>query len=158
MIFYFFLLGGGHKRKVVKNHIEKFPKSNVFLLPHQPFEILADVLSAPILSFVCLENDFTGFSVPSKSYGIMAARTALVGLLDEQSEIAQIIRKYECGINYDKSKDKETLAVMLENFIKEENFDRYSENSYNAFIENFDLSIAAKKYNSEINKIIYNAL
>lgn len=150
----FVFIGGGHKRKIVENHIHNCTVQNVTLLPYQPFEMLGHVLSSATLSFVCLDKEFSGLSVPSKSYGIMASKTPLIGILDNQSEIAQTILKYNCGIvhNVDTSiKLSDSIESLLSNPTI---LSQYSENSLEAFLTNYDLKVIVVKYEKAISQTL----
>lgn len=150
----FVFIGGGNKKQLVEEHIAEGRSQNVISLPYQPFEILGDVLSSPTLSFVCLENEFTGLSVPSKSYGIMATGTPLVGILAKDSEIAQTIINYDCGIVHDPLENK-SLSVSLRTLLQDEGLiDKYASNALSAFKENFDLKVSVRKYDDVITDIL----
>ncbi len=149
----FLFIGGGIKRAKVKSHISNLVSSNVKLLPFQPYEILSHVLSSAAFSWVCLDQEFTGMSVPSKSYGIMASGTPILGLLSEESEISQAIKKHDCGKVWNsKSKHSlvETIIMMLQD---EKQLDLYSKNAEIAFLANYDLCISVEKYNTLMQHI-----
>jgi len=65
----FLIIGGGAKFDKVKEESKRL--KNVMVLPYQPFELLPHILSAGAFCFVCLDKNFTGYSTPSKTYGIM---------------------------------------------------------------------------------------
>jgi putative colanic acid biosynthesis glycosyltransferase WcaI len=70
----------------------------VSFLPYQPREVLAQSLSAADLHFVGLAKGLSGYVVPSRLYGILAAgRPALVAA-DEESETVRIVRERDCGV------------------------------------------------------------
>jgi glycosyltransferase involved in cell wall biosynthesis len=72
--------------------------SAVSFLPYQPREMLAQSLSSADLHFVGLAKGLSGFVVPSRMYGILAAgRPALVAA-DQDSETVHIVRDAGCGL------------------------------------------------------------
>ena len=66
--------------------------------PYQPRELLSQTLSAADLHYVGLAKGLSGYVVPSRLYGILAAgRPVLVGA-DEDSETVRLVRDVGCGI------------------------------------------------------------
>jgi colanic acid biosynthesis glycosyl transferase WcaI len=73
-------------------------ESRVRFRPYQPREVLSESLSAARLHFVGLAKGLSGFVVPSRLYGILAAgRPVLVGA-DADSETARLVNDVGCGI------------------------------------------------------------
>jgi glycosyltransferase involved in cell wall biosynthesis len=93
----FQFIGDGAKKRSLQTLAEEKGLTNVQFLPYQPMENLDEVLSAADVGVVCLGSEFTGLSVPSKAYGIMASGTALLGFLDPASEIGITIRENDIG-------------------------------------------------------------
>ena len=149
----FVFIGGGIKKDLVKKHIDEKRSSNVMQLPFQPFEILAHVLSSATFSFVCLDDDFTGMSVPSKSYGIMASGTPIMGLLRSDSEIAQTILKDNSGWVWN-SESKQELSVLIEEILLNNNeIEEKGKNAHRSFEKNYDLAISVGKYNEMLKSV-----
>jgi glycosyltransferase involved in cell wall biosynthesis len=70
----------------------------VRFLAYQPREVLAQSLSAADLHYVGLAKGLSGYVVPSRLYGVLAAaRPVLVGA-DDESETARLVREVDCGI------------------------------------------------------------
>ena len=113
---------------------------NILLFPYQPFEHLSHSLSTADLSFVCLDSKFTGFSVPSKTYGLMALGIPIIGLLDDKSEIGNTILKYNCGKLWNKSSSKKLSDIIIETLENKKLLKEMGLNGYKAFKNNFDLS------------------
>lgn len=149
----FIFIGGGIKKEKVNKHIEDNLSSNVISLPFQPFEILSHVLSSAAFAWVCLEDEFTGMSVPSKTYGIMAAGTPILGLLRSDSEISQTIIKHNCGAVWNSESDQRLTDVILKLLSDKDALDLYGKNAYSAFLENYDLNISVDHYHNLIQSI-----
>jgi glycosyltransferase involved in cell wall biosynthesis len=149
----FLFIGAGTKASLVKKHIEAYGNLNVVLLPFQPVEIISQTLSSATMSFVCLDNSFTGLSVPSKSYGIMAAGVPIIGLMDSRAEIAKTVEKYKCGIVWNNKMNRKLSSIIIEVLSDEERLGEMKENAYNAFLNNFDIEISVEKYNTVLNSI-----
>ena len=149
----FVFIGGGIKKNLVTQHIEEKRSSNVISFPFQPFEILAHVLSSATFSFVCLDDDFTGMSVPSKSYGIMASGTPIVGLLRSDSEISESVKQHQSGWIWN-SEINQDLSDFISNILADENEIKVrGENALSSFRSNYDLAISVDKYHQVLKKL-----
>ena len=70
----------------------------VSFFDYQPRELLSQSLSSADVHFVGLGRGLSGYVVPSRLYGILAAgRPVLVGA-DEDSETAMLVREVGCGL------------------------------------------------------------
>ena len=70
----------------------------VQFLDYQPREVLSESLSTAHLHFVGLAKGLSGFVVPSRLYGILAAGRPVIVGADEESETARLVREVGCGI------------------------------------------------------------
>jgi len=72
--------------------------STVRFLSYQPREVLAQSLSSGDLHYVGLARGLSGFVVPSRMYGILAAGRPVLVAADEDSETVRIVRETGCGV------------------------------------------------------------
>ena len=153
----FVFIGSGAKKNDVTHFIKENNLINILQLPYQPIEFISHSISAAQLAFVCLEKEFTGLSVPSKAYGIMAAKVPLIGLLDDSSEIAITINKFNCGKVWNQHSEIR-LDTLLLNLLNDNRgtLKAMADNAYAAFLKNYDIGISANKYNSMIKKVLIN--
>lgn len=149
----FLFIGSGAKSNLVKKYISDSGNTNVVLMPFQPIEIISQTLSSATLSFVCLDNAFTGLSVPSKSYGILAAKVPIIGIMDSKAEISRMIEKFKCGIVWNKSKEIKLSSIILTLLSDEIQLNEMKENAYKAFINNFEIEISVEKYNNVLKSL-----
>ena len=70
---------------------------NVRFLPYQPRELLKFTLAAGDAHLVTLASGLSGLSVPSKTYGILAAERPIIFVGDIGSDIARLVSENECG-------------------------------------------------------------
>jgi glycosyltransferase involved in cell wall biosynthesis len=70
----------------------------VRFLPYQPRELLARSLSSADLHYVGLARGLSGFVVPSRLYGILAAGRPVLVAADDDSETVRLVREAGCGI------------------------------------------------------------
>ncbi len=91
----FLFIGDGVRRAEAERLAEGL--STVRFLPYQPFEALAQSLSAADVHLVSLRDRLEGLLVPSKLYGILAAGRPLVFVGPADSEVARVIRAHDVG-------------------------------------------------------------
>jgi glycosyltransferase involved in cell wall biosynthesis len=70
----------------------------VRFLPYQPREMLPESLSAADLHYVGLARGLSGYVVPSRLYGILAAARPVLVAADEESETVRVVREAGCGV------------------------------------------------------------
>jgi colanic acid biosynthesis glycosyl transferase WcaI len=93
----FLIIGDGHHLPQVQRVCAEHILTNVVRAPFQPRERLRWSLAVADLHIVSLNPELEGLMVPSKFYGIAAARrpTAFVG--DPSGEIGTLLTRYDCG-------------------------------------------------------------
>lgn len=149
----FQFIGDGPKRLQLKKLADDYGLKNVQFLPYQPIEELHFSLSAPDVAIVCLDTAFTGLSVPSKSYGIMANGTAIVAFLDAHSEIGQTLIEYDCGIVLS-DPTAESVAALLKQLISApDRVARLGANGFEAFKQQFTRAKAVEKYSILLEEV-----
>ena len=142
----FQFVGEGFKKRKLQEFVREKGLKNVQFLPHQPEARLAEVLSAADLAVVCLDKSFTGSSVPSKTYGIMAAGVPILALLGADSEIGLTLAETGCGVvlpDATGSQVAETIRALRDD---PERLRRMGAAGLRAFQDRFTLSKAAAEY------------
>lgn len=150
--FKFVFVGQGSNKENLKNITSQKGLENVQFLPFQPKEKLPTVLASCDISVVCLNKDWTGISVPSKTYGIMAAGRPVLAFVEEESEIGLTVNESDCGIVFEEPTGEQIAAKLRELKEGQELLETMSKNSYNSFKENYTLDSSSEKYFNLINK------
>ncbi len=142
----FQLIGDGAKRSKLKQMVSEKQLSNVEFLPYQPFEQLKYVLSAPDVAIVCLDKAFTGLSVPSKSYGVMASGTPILAFLERKSEIGLTVEEHQCGVVMPQPTGQQVADLIQELMQAPERVEKMGQNGYDAFCKHFTRQQAVHHY------------
>ena len=142
----FQLIGDGAKRAKLEQMAAEMNLQNVQLLPYQPYDQLAQVLSAADLAVVCLEKSCTGVSVPSKSYGIMACARPIMAFMDPNSEIGLMIQETGCGVVLADPTVEAVFTQVRSLIANPAQCRRMGEQGYSAFLEKYTLTSAIQKY------------
>jgi len=94
----FVLIGDGAMKKELMLLAKKHKLKNVYFLPYQKKEDLIYSLTAADVHLITLKKGLSNFILPSKIYGIMAAGRPMIACIDEDSDVAAIIKQWQCGI------------------------------------------------------------
>jgi glycosyltransferase involved in cell wall biosynthesis len=149
----FQFVGEGAKKPKLQAMAAEHRLRNVQFLPYQPMHRLAEMLSAADLAVVCLEAGHTGISVPSKAYGVIAGGTPLMGILDPDSEIGQMIKETGCGLLVEP--EGREIARAIRGLVAEpERREAMGEAGRAAFLEKYTLSAAARAYDAALTSMI----
>ncbi len=95
----FVIVGEGIRKEALMARARELALSNVLFLPFQPREQFAELLAAADISLVTLNPGSASFSLPNKTFNIMASARPLLTVTPEDSEIARLMREGECGVN-----------------------------------------------------------
>jgi len=114
----FMFIGGGARADELRNYCEHHALSNVRMLPYQPRETLRFSLAAADAALITLAPGLAGLSVPSKTYGILAASRPILFVGDPASEIAAIITQGDCGAVI-AAGESEKLARLVEEWARD---------------------------------------
>ena len=149
----FQFVGDGDKKRKLEALAADAGLENVQFLPYQPMERLSEMLSAADIAVVCLESGHTGISVPSKAYGVIASGTPIVGILDPDGEIGQMIKEIGCGVLVDPDGEEIAAAIrdLMDDPVKRS---AMSAAARETFLEKYTLSKAAEAYDAALSSML----
>ena len=153
----FQFVGDGFKKSLLQDTARQRGLTNVQFLPHQPLSDLAQVLSAADLAVVALAPAFTGLSVPSKTYGVMAAGVPVLALMDSDSEIGIAVIEAACGVVLPNASASEVAQVILSLRNDVPRIHEMGENGYRAFRARYTLAVASKRYDELLTTAFVNS-
>ncbi len=146
----FLFVGNGYSKKSLMDYAEKQSLTNCHFHDYVDRSQLGLALSVAHLSIVSLLPQQVGLSVPSKTYGLLAAKVPVIAMMPPQSEIAQMIEESSCGYRIDPG-DVEALSFIISQGPSHvDQLRKLGENGYAAVSQSFSLSQAAKAYYTEI--------
>lgn len=94
----FLFIGDGAKREKLVAQAKELALDNVRFLPYQPVDRLALTIPSGDIGVVTLESGTEGLCVPSKLYSYLSGGIAILALLGEGSEVADIVDRWDCGV------------------------------------------------------------
>ena len=105
-------VGGG----VAEGRVRYLAASNprVRFLPFRPASEVPYVMAAGDLHVVTIRRGLEGVVVPSKLYGILAAGRPVLAVAPETSDVARIVRRYDCGFVADPDHPRAVASAIHE--------------------------------------------
>ncbi len=92
------IIGGGARHAALVELAERLEADHVEFLGYQPRELLSLSLSAADLHVVGLARGLSGYVVPSRLYGVLAAGRPVIVAADPDSETSRVVRQEGCGV------------------------------------------------------------
>jgi putative colanic acid biosynthesis glycosyltransferase WcaI len=92
------IIGGGARHVALVDLADRLEADHIRFLGYQPRELLSLSLSAADVHVVGLARGLSGYVVPSRLYGILAAGRPVIVAADAESETARVVREEGCGV------------------------------------------------------------
>ena len=92
------IIGTGARHAELVGLAQRLETDAVRFLPYQPRDVLGSSLSSADVHVVGLAKGLSGYVVPSRVYGIMAAGRPLIVAAEQSSETVQIVQSTGAGV------------------------------------------------------------
>ena len=138
-------VGEGVKKPMLQQLAAERGLTNVRFLPYQPKEALIDSFASADCFVISLKRGISGFIVPSKLYGILAAGRPYVAAMEEDSEAVLIATEGQCGLTAVPG-DPESLAARIRTLHADRALTRRMGERARAVGLGFDRRIGVKAY------------
>lgn len=94
----FLFVGEGYQKPKLQAMVEEKKLTQCVFKPFVDHEHLGRSLNTADISLVSLLPEQVGYSVPSKTYGLLAAGSCIVAMMPETAEIAQMLIEENAGV------------------------------------------------------------
>ena len=142
----FLLIGAGRRREEAEKLSVELGCGNIRWLPYQPKETLSDSLACCHVALISQRKGLEGVAVPCKVYGILAAGRPILGLVPEQSEVAEVIREEDCGMVVDPEDADAAASRILDLAADRERALAMGKRGFRAYQKKYTLGIAVEKF------------
>lgn len=142
----FLLIGDGEKKPKLVKTVAEENMTNIKILPFQDPEMFKYSIACANIGFVTLSEGFENYSVPSKTYYLMAAGCIIFAIANKESEMEVIVNKFDCGYRFNPGSAADIAAKVL---VLYSNHELQNTMSYNA-------RLAAGNFTMENANIIAN--
>lgn len=106
------IIGDGALRSVIQEKIITEGLHNIYYLGPKPRNEQNLFLNACHIGVVTLISGMKGLGVPSKTYNLMAAGKPIFYIGDDNSEIDNYVKNYECGWSFAWEESEKILSVL----------------------------------------------
>lgn len=153
----FVFIGEGAAKAELRRTSERQNLRNVLFLPYQPKEALRYSLSSGDVHLIPLDERLQGCIVPSKVSGIMAAGRPFLALVNEHSEIAEIVRRFGCGVVV-KPDNAEALAETISEILNApKRLEEMGRSGREAAVRYFNRNLISQQYEKLLYRVIDEA-
>lgn len=142
----FLFIGEGHKKQWILEFADKWQLANCQFHSYVDREDLGFSLSCAHVGLVSLAIEQEGLSVPSKTFGLMAAGVPVIAVMSYSSEIARVLDEEECGIVVKPGDVEELTNSILSLYEDRRKLELMSRNARQAVDGKYNLKSAAKAY------------
>lgn len=126
---HFIIIGEGAKKEKLVQRADELALKNISFLSYQQEAIFPHSIASGDISIVTLAKGAGALSVPSKTYYMMAAGSALVVIAPEQSELTSMIRRYEMGYKIEPGDYQRLSSVIVEMYHNKALIQKYKSNA-----------------------------
>ena len=141
----FLVIGEGAKRAVVEEAIDAGRVPNLRLLRRQSDSLFPQVLAGAQIGIVTLADGHEGLSMPSKTYDLMAAGTAILGLSSPPNDLATTIERHGCGVNFTPESTGAIAAWLRTMAADADRLERLRQLSREAAVQYYDATSVSSK-------------
>jgi glycosyltransferase involved in cell wall biosynthesis len=110
----FVLIGDGEKRQKIESMVNHYKLKNVLMLPFQESDVFPYSIASADIGVVTLASGFENYSVPSKTYYLMAAGAIIFAITKGHSELERIVSGFECGFRFDPGDAKAMASKIID--------------------------------------------
>lgn len=148
----FLFVGEGYKKKYIMKYADNWKLKNCQFHTFVAKENLGYLLSCADVGLVSLCEGQEGLSVPSKTFGIMAAGVPVIGIISNNSEIARIIDEEKCGFVVQPGNTNELVSIILNLYNNRNVLNCMSLRAREIIDNKYNLNHAANQYYDLIRK------
>lgn len=148
------IIGGGARHDELVALADMLEATSVRFLDYQSREVLPWSLSAADLHVVGLAKGLSGYVVPSRVYGIMAAGRPVVVAADASSETAQLVARVGCGIVVEPGRPELLAQVIRKARNGEYDLAEMGRRARAFAVDEADCSIAVERYRQVLEEVL----
>ena len=149
----FVFVGEGTIKQKLVDKVDSSSVKNVVFIPYQDKKDLVYSLNAADVHLVTNAKGIKGISVPSKIYGILATNKPVIGILEDGTTAANIIKKSNCGVVVEPTYYDEIENIFSEVINKKYEFVNEHLTGRKYLEDNLKKDISIEKYKEELRKL-----
>lgn len=147
------LIGGGARRRELEQLTEVLEVPIVYL-PYQPREMLSQSLSAADVHVVGLAKGLSGFVVPSRLYGILAAGRPVIVAAEAASETVQLVERVQCGVVVPPGRPEQLALAIRDAHDGEFDLEDMGRRGREYVVSEADRAVAFRRYADLLHELV----
>ena len=148
----FLIVGEGAKRPVVEEAVEAGRVPNLRLLHRQPASLFPQVLASAQIGIVTLADGHEALSMPSKTYDLMAAGAAILGISSPPNDLVTTIEGHGCGVSFT-PESTAAISVWLRDMATDaDRLERLRQASRAAAVQYYDAALVSDKLSETVQE------
>jgi colanic acid biosynthesis glycosyl transferase WcaI len=147
---HFIFLGAGAKEPLVRNAVRERNLTNITMLAPRPRSEQVIFLNACDVALVSLVPKMRGVSMPSRTYNILAAGKPLLGIIEDDTELAQVIAEEDVGWCSPPGDAHRLLATIMEIYGDQSKLSTIGRRARDAALAKYSLATALDHYRTEL--------
>ena len=125
----FVFVGEGALKEKLMQDVRNWELGNITLLPFEPRYRVPEVLASADVHLIFLKKGMAGLSVPSKIYSALASGRPTIACVEEESEIARLVRESNSGFVVPPGKPDEFAQAILRLYEDKELREKFGRNA-----------------------------
>lgn len=151
---HFLVIGEGPGRAPLEAACARLQLNNVTFLPLQPEDVLPYSLACADIALVALAEGGEGVSMPSKTYYMLAAGAALLGLCREGSDLAAVIDTHVCGLHVPPHDVEQAVQAILRMRADRQLLAHYQANARRAAEQRYSRAVCVPQMMTVLQKVL----
>ncbi|MDQ0883013.1 glycosyltransferase family 4 protein [Peribacillus sp. V2I11] len=149
----FIFFGGGKQENYYKDMANSMGLKNIRFYPLLPYSLVSYVYSLGDVSIVSCKKGLGKSAMPSKTWSIMSAATAVVANFDKNTDLQHIIEENDVGIFTSAGDVEDLKKAILKLFNERDLCDFMGKNGRDFIINNLTREIGTRKYSNIIRNV-----
>lgn len=150
----FVIIGSGSYKEQLEKQVAEEKLDFIEIRPMQPASRCAEIYSIGDLELVSIEPGLSKMALPSKTFVIMSSGSAVLSLVDQTSDIAQLIKKLDMGYTLEHGDPEALKNVILKAYEKRDYLAEQGKNARKFAEENAARKTQTKKYYDVIKSLV----
>ena len=147
------IIGGGARYAELADLVELLEADHVRFFGYQPRELLSLSLSTADVHVVGLARGLSGYVVPSRLYGILAAGRPVIAAADAESETARIVLQEGCGVVVPPGRPELLARAIRSAYDGELDLEEMGSRGRAYVVREADRSVAFARYRSMLGEL-----
>jgi glycosyltransferase involved in cell wall biosynthesis len=147
------IIGFGARHAQLVALTQELQVDAVRFLHYQRREVLSQSLSSADVHFVGLERGLSGYVVPSRVYGVLAAGRPVLVAADADSETAQLVESVGCGVVIPPGQPDLLAATIRDLRDRRDELDEMGRRGREYAVREADRSVAIERYRALLDEL-----